>query len=804
MNALAVLLTVVFLAAPWHLTAAEPLLIPDRDTYNPGEPITITFQDAPGNPRDWIAVTPEGVPFEEFFEWLYLDGTQVGELSLTEGQIRFAKGPTEIGTYEIRLFTNDTYNLVARTSIVVDDTPRLTLSKLSYHSDETISIQFRYGLKDEKNWIGLYLRNAPSSEPILRSYVDGTQSGTTAVEEGKVVFVRGLPSPGNYEVRFFPKDSFNVLLKVPFTVEESGPELRTTSGDGNVRLAWEALTAPIPAVRYQVRAATNSAGPFVLLAEVDGLGYLHAGLENGQEFCYRVRAVFATGELGADSRIQCTAPYQLPPSAHIAYQVWENTPGNLNFSGPIGMEFEVLNPILVSHLGAFDDGADGFKATVTVRLYDAVSRTQTASLEFSPQAPGVLRGGSRFKALAPPLLLPAGFRGTIVAEGYGPEEQAGSVGVGSLGVTGDSGAASIFFLGSGRTGPTPGDYPINVGQPGTPIAYAAGTFQFELTAASNPGKPTLIAVPGDAAVTLTWGAINQPLQATKYQILRGESEATLTFLTEAAGLSFEDSGLQNGRQYFYAIRAVAAGGEIGVASEPVQITPSLPSSGVAYLVAAGTVGTQMNFGGNLGADFDVHRPVLVTRLGVFDDLSDGLQRQLTARLYDRATELELAQVIFTSEDPGELVGGSRFKDLTTPLFLPIGFQGTIAASGYGPNERNGNTFGLPSTGWTVQTGGSLGFTGSSRSGINPDGFPRTVESGPMNRYAAGTFFFEPVALGARLQIAISDGKASVRWTNQGILETSPSLGGPWFPIPGSVSGTLVPLDQSVQYFRLRQ
>ncbi|NMD21572.1 MAG: hypothetical protein GYA76_15190 [Verrucomicrobia bacterium] len=38
---------------------------------------------------------------------------------------------------------------------------------------------------------------------------------------------------------------------------------------------------------------------------------------------------------------------------------------------------------------------------------------------------------------------------------------------------------------------------------------------------------------------------------------------------------------------------------------------------------AGTEGNQ-DFSGALGMDFDVDNPILVTRLGVFDDLSDGM------------------------------------------------------------------------------------------------------------------------------------------------------------------------------------
>jgi hypothetical protein len=137
-------------------------------------------------------------------------------------------------------------------------------------------------------------------------------------------------------------------------------------------------------------------------------------------------------------------------------------------------------------------------------------------------------------------------------------------------------------------------------------------------------------------------------------------------------------------------------------------------------------------------DFDVQLDILVTRIGVFDSGSDGLALPITARLFDRDTLLELGVVDFTPEEPGDLVGGSRFKELV--LDLPAGFHGTIVASGYGLGEPNGN--GLPGP-FTSDGGCSIQFTGGGRFGNDPIAFPGTADGGPHNRYAAGTFEYEP-------------------------------------------------------------
>jgi hypothetical protein len=168
---------------------------------------------------------------------------------------------------------------------------------------------------------------------------------------------------------------------------------------------------------------------------------------------------------------------------------------------------------------------------------------------------------------------------------------------------------------------------------------------------------------------------------------------------------------------------------------------SLPST-VAYAVPAGTVGQQA-FGGPLGMDFNVAQSIAITELGVFDSGSDGLAVPLTARLYNRDTQTQVASLSFGAGQTGTLIGGSRFLPLATPVLLPAGFHGTIVAEGYGVGEENGNAVAQPITWATNSDGGLISFVGTGRWGTTPGAFPTNPDSGPANRYAAGTFEFMP-------------------------------------------------------------
>jgi hypothetical protein len=203
-------------------------------------------------------------------------------------------------------------------------------------------------------------------------------------------------------------------------------------------------------------------------------------------------------------------------------------------------------------------------------------------------------------------------------------------------------------------------------------------------------------------------------------------------------------------------------GNLGLGYGDVRTT----FTATAYIVPEGTAGNQ-DYSGPLGMDFTVTRPTTVTALGVFDDKSDGLATSLTVQLWlrdnkgtpfspqdDRGVWV-LASETFDSQAPGVLEQGSRFRALPVPLVLVPGFY-TIAAHGYNNRERNGNSGGSAPR-WEVgDSDATLRFVGGARYGPRGSSeFPGTVDTGPANRYAAGTFQYEattPVPLPIRTSI----------------------------------------------------
>jgi hypothetical protein len=155
--------------------------------------------------------------------------------------------------------------------------------------------------------------------------------------------------------------------------------------------------------------------------------------------------------------------------------------------------------------------------------------------------------------------------------------------------------------------------------------------------------------------------------------------------------------------------------------------------------------------GSLGMDFEVaaNTSITVTAMGAFDDLANTGLGSITVGIFNTSTQTLVpgTQVTVTSLN-GTPIGGDYFTLLSSPVTLSGGTGGTtytVVAVGYGPGYENGNN-GVGG-GWTLNTestgAGVISFTGAARYGNEGAGFvwPTNNDSGPANRYGAGTFLF---------------------------------------------------------------
>jgi hypothetical protein len=178
----------------------------------------------------------------------------------------------------------------------------------------------------------------------------------------------------------------------------------------------------------------------------------------------------------------------------VAAYTTTNTTGNQAFSGNLGVDFNVNAPIVVSALGAFDSGQNGFVGPITVGLFQRLPggdpNTDHAGSVLTQltitDSLGTLVGNYRFVNLATPLTLQPGFY-SIVAVGFGSNDLNGNQFLGPFNVVTNSGGGAISFVGNGRfDSNTTLDYPAlttaNQGFSGLPPnVFAAGSFEFLTT-----------------------------------------------------------------------------------------------------------------------------------------------------------------------------------------------------------------------------------------------------------------------------------------------------------------------------------
>ncbi len=172
--------------------------------------------------------------------------------------------------------------------------------------------------------------------------------------------------------------------------------------------------------------------------------------------------------------------------------------GNQNFNGSLGMHFDVLSPIKITQLGAFDSAQDGFSSQISVGIFDRDTGLLVSEVALFYGAEAPLIGQSRFIDITD-IELGVG-RYSIVAQGFNASNPNGNAGHDALAPNIDTGGGLITFVGGSYFNYTPNlDYPL-IADGGPANRYDAGTFQFE--AVSSVPVPAAIWLFGSGLIGL--------------------------------------------------------------------------------------------------------------------------------------------------------------------------------------------------------------------------------------------------------------------------------------------------------------
>ncbi len=152
--------------------------------------------------------------------------------------------------------------------------------------------------------------------------------------------------------------------------------------------------------------------------------------------------------------------------------------GNQDWTGALGMDFNVLAPISVTSFGAFDSGRDGFANAITVGIYNRDTGLLVGS-SFSLTTANTAIGGTnnRFADITDFVLAAGNY--SIVAHGFSAQDMNGNVGLGGSGPTASTSGLISFTGGARYAAGTSGFIYPNILDGGPANRYDAGTFTFK-------------------------------------------------------------------------------------------------------------------------------------------------------------------------------------------------------------------------------------------------------------------------------------------------------------------------------------
>ena len=179
-----------------------------------GTTITVTVANAPGNPRDWLALyCPSTNADATFRAWKYLNNSAVPPANgLESATVTFAAPPGG-GTCNARLFVDNGWNKVATSPdlAVVVNPPSILVTNGNVNPGASMNIVVADGPANTTDWIGLFAANAPDSPPLKWSYLNGSTTPPASGLAAANVSMTAPAASGTYNLRLFASNSYTRL-----------------------------------------------------------------------------------------------------------------------------------------------------------------------------------------------------------------------------------------------------------------------------------------------------------------------------------------------------------------------------------------------------------------------------------------------------------------------------------------------------------------------------------------------------------------------------------------------------------------
>jgi hypothetical protein len=261
------------IATSGSVTVTAPTVTLDTASAAPGATVQATIAHGAGAAGDWVGLFRAGTLNTAYLAWAYLNGqhTKPG-LGLTDAALSFTL-PLTAGSYEVRLFRNDSLTRIAISGSVTVTAPTVTLDATSAAPGATVQATIAHATGGSGDWVGLFPAGAVNTGYLAWGYLNGQHAKpgvglTDALVSFKLPLTAGL-----YEVRLFRNDSLTrIATSDTVTVTMPTVTLDVTNA------------APGATVNATIAQGAGATGDWVGLFPTGALstGYLAWAYLNGQ------------------------------------------------------------------------------------------------------------------------------------------------------------------------------------------------------------------------------------------------------------------------------------------------------------------------------------------------------------------------------------------------------------------------------------------------------------------------------------------------------------------------------------------
>lgn len=188
-------------------TLAQCSVSTSKPVYAPGEEIFVNYSGFPGDPKDWLVVSPASMSDEQTMgNWKWTGGP-------TSGSMSFAG--LQAGDYEVRAYyRNETSNVRCRYRFRIgnaDTQTRVKTQKDVYAPNEAIVVDFSGFPGDPKDWITVSPVGMKDGDTMGNwQYLGSKQSGSLTFG--------GISTAGEYEARAYFNNDYTVRARYRFRI----------------------------------------------------------------------------------------------------------------------------------------------------------------------------------------------------------------------------------------------------------------------------------------------------------------------------------------------------------------------------------------------------------------------------------------------------------------------------------------------------------------------------------------------------------------------------------------------------------